>query len=707
MAMLTIRVRRFIKRTCRNLDINGQKIGFDRSKVECFNCHKNRHFARECRAPRIKKTEEESMVEKLCQWKIPLRMPLLLKMELEVESESMNVVPTVSSSAVKSVESKVESVDLKNKGVCNTVETKHVKKNSFSPPIIEDWIFDDESEIQVYNGLDPQKSLFILLYVRGNPQQKEYKEKEVIDNGFSRHMTGNNCYLTDYDDYDGRFVSFGDGKGRISRKGKIKTRTLDFDDVYFCMELKCGNGTEFKKSVMNQFCDMKWIKREFSVAKTPRQNGVAKRKNKTLIEAAKTMLVDSKLSTTFWAEAVNNVCYVLNRALVINPLNKTPYELIRGRPSLIDFMKPIGCPVTIIKTRNYLGKYDEKANEGFFIGHYVVRNRPDWLFDIDSLTISMNYVPVVAGFQINGIAGTKDNIVTGQADKKKEPKQEYILIPICTTDPLISQGPKDSVVDAEKKATEVDESQVSDNGGNDDEVTRIVEEEVDMNNVDSSYTILDAPLTKFLKDHPKDQDELLRFKLLNVWTLVDLPKDKWTIGTKWVFRNKKDKRGIVIKNKAKLVAQGHTQEEGIDYDEVFAPVTRIEAIRLFLANASFKDFIVYQMDVKSAFLYGKTEEEVYVCQPPGFEDLNFSDKVYKVEKALYGLHQALGAECESGEKRGLQGLAGKTVQCTVYSVLNVGGDRDVVPEGYMEYYIPGPSSINFHNVADSALAVAV
>ncbi|GKD64897.1 putative ribonuclease H-like domain-containing protein, partial [Tanacetum coccineum] len=115
------------------------------------------------------------------------------------------------------------------------------------------------------------------------------------------------------------------------------------------------------------------------------------------------------------------------------------------------------------------------------------------------------------------------------------------------------------------------------------------------------------------------QDELLQFKLQKVWTLMDLLNGKRAIGTKWVFRNKKDERGIVIKNKARLVAQGYTQEEGIDYDEGFAPVARIEAIRLFLAFASFKDFVVYQMDVKSAFLYGKIEEEVYVCQPPGFE----------------------------------------------------------------------------------------
>ncbi|GJR73918.1 putative ribonuclease H-like domain-containing protein [Tanacetum coccineum] len=192
--------------------------------------------------------------------------------------------------------------------------------------------------------------------------------------------------------------------------------------------------------------------------------------------------------------------------------------------------------------------------------------------------------------------------------------------------------------------------------------------EADMNNLDTTIQVSPNPTIRIHKDHPLDQvigdlqsatqtrnmsknlkehgfieamqEELLQFKLQEVWTLVDLPNGKRAIGTKWVFRNKKDERGIVIRNKARLVAQGYTQEEGIDYDEVFAPVARIEAIRLFLAYASFKDFVVYQMDVKSAFLYGKIEEEVYVCQPPGFEDPDFPDRVYKVEKALYGLHQA-------------------------------------------------------------------
>ncbi|KAI3821406.1 hypothetical protein L1987_08973 [Smallanthus sonchifolius] len=136
------------------------------------------------------------------------------------------------------------------------------------------------------------------------------------------------------------------------------------------------------------------------------------------------------------------------------------------------------------------------------------------------------------------------------------------------------------------------------------------------------------------------QEELLQFKKLNVWHLVDLLEGKYPIGTKWVFRNKKDDRGIVVQNKARLFVQGFYQEEGLDYDDVFAPVTRIEAIRIFLAYASYKNITVYQMDVKTAFLYGVVKEEVYVNQPPGFKEPAHPFQVYKLDKALYGLHQA-------------------------------------------------------------------
>ncbi|GKB76887.1 putative ribonuclease H-like domain-containing protein [Tanacetum coccineum] len=136
--------------------------------------------------------------------------------------------------------------------------------------------------------------------------------------------------------------------------------------------IRCDNGTEFKNNDMNQFCGMKGIKREFSVARTPQQNGVAERKNRTLIEAARTMLADSLLPTTFWAEAVNTACYVQNRVLVTKPHNKTPYELLLGRPPSISFMRPFGCPVTILNTLDPLGKFDGKADEGFLVLGWIL-----------------------------------------------------------------------------------------------------------------------------------------------------------------------------------------------------------------------------------------------------------------------------------------------------------------------------------------------
>ncbi|GJZ86618.1 putative ribonuclease H-like domain-containing protein [Tanacetum coccineum] len=191
--------------------------------------------------------------------------------------------------------------------------------------------------------------------------------------------------------------------------------------------IRSDNGTEFKNKVMDDFCREKGIKREYSVARTPQQNGVAERRNRTLIEAARTMLADSKLPTTFWAEAVITACYVQNRVLVVKPHNKTPYELFRRFKPALSFMRPFGCHVTIINTLENLSKFDGKSNEGFFVGYslsskafrvYNIRtrrveenlhvrfleNKPmiegnglKWLFDIDSLTQSMNFVPVVAG----------------------------------------------------------------------------------------------------------------------------------------------------------------------------------------------------------------------------------------------------------------------------------------------------------------------
>nr|GFB13052.1 retrovirus-related Pol polyprotein from transposon TNT 1-94 [Tanacetum cinerariifolium] len=136
------------------------------------------------------------------------------------------------------------------------------------------------------------------------------------------------------------------------------------------------------------------------------------------------------------------------------------------------------------------------------------------------------------------------------------------------------------------------------------------------------------------------QEELDQFLRLKVWRLVPRPEGKSVIKTKWIFKNKKDERSLVIRNKARLVVVGYSQQEGIDYDETFALVLQIEAIRLFLAYAAHKDFTVYQMDVKTAFLNGILKEELYVGQPPGFVSKQYPDHVYALDKALYGLKQA-------------------------------------------------------------------
>ncbi|GJR91050.1 retrovirus-related pol polyprotein from transposon TNT 1-94 [Tanacetum coccineum] len=233
----------------------------------------------------------------------------------------------------------------------------------------------------------------------------------------------------------------------------------------------------------------------------------------------------------------------------------------------------------------------------------VVGSGLDWLFDIDALTRTMNYKPIITGPQSNGFADDGSKPSSDDEKKVDEDLRKDSEINVVGEKTSI-ELPDDPNMPALEDISIFDLSRDNEDVG----------AEADMNNLDTTIQVSPILTTRIHKDHPLNQ------------VIRDL--------------NKKNERGIVIRNKVRLVAQGYIQEEGIDYDEVFALVARIEAIRLFLAYASFKDFVVYQMDVKSAFLYGKIEEEVYVCQPPGFEDPDFPDRVYKVEKALYGLHLA-------------------------------------------------------------------
>nr|GEY96106.1 retrovirus-related Pol polyprotein from transposon TNT 1-94 [Tanacetum cinerariifolium] len=374
--------------------------------------------------------------------------------------------------------------------------------------------------------------------------------------------------------------------------------------------------------------------------------------NRTLTEAARTMLTDLLLPIPFWAEAVNTACYVQNRVLVTKPHNKTPYALLHGRTPSIGFIRPFGCPVTILNTLDSLGKFDGKVDEGFLNNDGDADfDEKEPKFDAKKPKSEVNVSPS------SSAQSKKQDDKTKREDKGKSPAESFIGYRYLSAE--FEDYSEDSINEVNAAGTLVPAvRQISPNNTNTfsaaelEDITCSDDEddvgaEADFNNLETSITVSPIPTTRVHKDHHVTQ--IIGDLSLTTWVLVDLPYGKRAIGTKWVFRNKKDEKGIVARNKARLVTQGHTQEEGIDYEEVFAPVARIEAIRLLLAYASFMGFMVYQMNVKIAFLYGTIEEEVYVCQPLGFEDPDHSDKVYKVVKALYGLHQALRAWYETLE----------------------------------------------------------
>ncbi|GJY81818.1 putative ribonuclease H-like domain-containing protein [Tanacetum coccineum] len=563
--------------------------------------------------------------------------------------------------------------------------------------------------------------------VKGNPQQ-DLKNKGVIDSECSRHMTGNRSYITDYEEINEGFVAFGGNSkgGKINRKGTIRSGILDFEDVYFVKELK------FNLFSVSQMCDKK------SVLFTDTECVV--------------------LSPDFKLTDENHVLLKVPKKENSSVLDLKEYSSSRSltcRKPALSFMRPFGCPVTILNTTDHLVEGITLGSEFlplscvFFLAPLVTR------FDKSLLTIKLGRQTVALkdlGLSVcHGILEFRvvcidrnllhvmsnlyhlpnKSVVLDEQSKTEirvlykevvDPSLEILFVNVAflidpclglyarskqTQDPPFSFSPKDSPDAGFKPSGKEEKKDVEDPGKGSEiqstEEPRINQEkdsmdvlmiqiyeledivysyndedvgtEADMKNLDAFMHVSPIPTTIIHKDHPveqiirdmnsapqtrrmtknlkehglfssvqqrinhKDFQNCLFACFLSQEepkkTLVDLPNGKRAIGTKWVYRNKKDERGIVIKNKESLVAQGYTQEEGMDYDEVFAPIARIEAIRLFLAYAFFKDFMVYQMDVNSAFLYGKIKEEVYVCQPPGFEDPYFPNRRGQIDKTLF------------------------------------------------------------------------
>ncbi|KAI3669337.1 hypothetical protein L6452_40570 [Arctium lappa] len=478
------------------------------------------------------------------------------------------------------------------------------------------------------------------------------------------------------------------------------------------------------------------ISHQYSAARTPQQNGVVERRNRTLVEAAQTMLNQSDLPLFLWAEAVSTACHTQNRSMIHRQFQKTPYALINNRTPTIKNFHVFGCKSFILNDRENLNKFSAKADEGIFIGYsststayrvYLKMSKTviesvNVTFDEDMASEHISSEPVITRVLGSGPTGPGPAPHENKSDDSSSSTSKLsdldLLFELFYDEFLGSKLPNSVVVDriedsmtthpttsdistesnspiqhevpVQKPTPTVEvvinnaETEVADSVGCtlriDQQTAQAVptatsatttSTETPVNSEPSegdNSGFLDAendqhesnPLPhehKWTKEHPIEptrvsealadsdwvtamQDELNQFEALKVWRLVPKPQGKTIIGTKWVFKNKKDEDGTVIRNKARLVTKGYRQEEGIEYDETYAPVARIEAIRMFLAYTAYKNFTVYQMDVKTAFLNGVLKEEVYVSQPEGFVNPDKPNHVYILDKALYGLKQA-------------------------------------------------------------------
>ncbi|KAJ9539027.1 hypothetical protein OSB04_031760 [Centaurea solstitialis] len=418
--------------------------------------------------------------------------------------------------------------------------------------------------------------------------------------------------------------------------------------------IRSYNGTELKNSSIEEYLASVGITHNFSAPKTPQQNGVVQRKNRTLVEAARTMLNASGLPLTFWAEAVSTACYTQNRSLVVKRFEKTPYQLLYNKRPNIKFFHVFGCKCYVLNDREPIGKFDPKGDSAIFIGYawdtvayrvYIPRTKlviqDKFTEELKKQADESSNATIIEDLENLFQEWYEDfedsDNGSGGSDRTSANLDRTSAIPDKTS------------ANTDRTSVNPDNSEVQPPSSNTNPCLESpslppeLPEQISspVHSVSPSMA-QPSPNVPHSKNSPENHSPRNK-----VWNLTSLPAGKSAIGTKWVFRNKRDENGVVVRNKARLVAQGYCQEEGINYEETFAPVARLEAIRIFQAYAAHKGFKVYQMDVKSAFLNGNLKEEVYVKQPPGFHSEKYPDHVYFLDKALYGLKQAPRACYES------------------------------------------------------------
>ncbi|GKA51677.1 retrovirus-related pol polyprotein from transposon TNT 1-94 [Tanacetum coccineum] len=419
-------------------------------------------------------------------------------------------------------------------------------------------------------------------------------------------------------------------------------------------------------------------------SRTPQQNGVVERQNWNLVKAARTMLIFSKAPLFLWAEAINTACYTQNRSLIRLRYNKTPYELMQDKKPDLSFFHVFGSLCYPTNDHEDLGKFDAKADIRIFVGYapakkaFRIYNRRTQIIS-KIIHITFDELTTMVSEQFNsgpGLQGmTPATSSTGLVQEAAASRAEVLAdSPMSTS--IDQDAPSTSIPSSQEHEQSPIISQDSTSQGSSSNMRQLHTlfehlgrwtKDHHIANVigdpsrsvstrkqletDAMWCYFDAFLTLVEPKNFKQamtepswidamQEEIHEFERLEVWELVPYLDNMFLIKLKWIYKVKTDESGGVLKNKARLVAQGFRQEEGINFEESFAPVARIEAIRIFIANAAHKNMTIYQMDVKTAFLNGELKEEVYVSQPEGFVDQDNPSHVYKLKKALYGLKQA-------------------------------------------------------------------
>ncbi|GJV35799.1 retrovirus-related pol polyprotein from transposon TNT 1-94 [Tanacetum coccineum] len=450
-----------------------------------------------------------------------------------------------------------------------------------------------------------------------------------------RSYGGNRYTLVIVDDYSRyTWTRFLANKTEAFEEFEIFSKMIQNKLGCSIVSIRTDHGREFDNEVQfGKYCDLNGISHNFSAPRTPQSNGVVERKNRTLQEMSRTMLNEQSIPQKFWCNAIDTSTYIINRVSIRRILGKTPYELLRGRKPNLNYFRVFGSKCFILNTKDYLTKFDPKSYEGVFLGYsqnskaYIILNKQTMKVE-ESLNVTFDETPPPPKTS----PLEDDELVEEEAIEVSKTK------PIGNDLEDISLE-NNQIVNIKESKTHPLENVI----GNLNQRTLRSQAQDKSNFFCFISTIEPKNINEALKDENwvmAMQEELNQFKTNDVWELVPNPMDMTIIGTKWVYRNKLDENGVVTRNKARLVAQGYNQQEGIDYDETYAPVARLESIRILLAYACALDFKLYQMDVKSAFLNGFINEEVYVAQPPGFIDFAKPNYVYRLEKAFYGLKQA-------------------------------------------------------------------